>query len=118
MSKIYGCPVEFALDILGGKWKPVLLAHLKEGPLGYGELRRRVPALSDKVLTERLKNLEASGLVARVRDPDVGARSRYALSDRGQSLRPVLQAIFDWGMANAGEMDAVISLRIGDDRLK
>jgi DNA-binding HxlR family transcriptional regulator len=56
-SHDYGCPVEFSLDLLRGKWKPVIMARLKQGPMRYGQLRRAIPRLSDKVLTERLRDL-------------------------------------------------------------
>lgn len=101
-EKSYGCPVEFALEILGGKWKSVLLAHLKDGALSYGEIRRRVPGLSDKVLTQRLKGLEASGLVIRSASRN-GGRTNYRLSTRGESLRPVLESLYSWGAAAAIE---------------
>ena len=104
----YHCPVELALDTLGGKWKSVLLAHLKQGPLRYSELRRRVPArLSDKMLTERLRDLEATGLI--LRRPERGGRQVvYALTPRGRSLRPVLQALYDWGEQLARETSVII----------
>lgn len=91
----YGCPVELSLDLLGGKWKAVILARLKDGPLRYGELRALVPGLSDKMLTERLHDLQGAGLVAS--EPSEGDRRSYALTGRGESLRPVLQALYDWG---------------------
>src|SRR3979490_2053059 len=65
MQKRYGCAVEIAVDVVGGKWRPVILAHLKEGVLRYGELRRLIPGLSEKMLVQRLRELEADGLVAR-----------------------------------------------------
>jgi DNA-binding HxlR family transcriptional regulator len=86
MRKTYGCPVELSLDLLGGKWKSIILARLKDRPVGYGELRRLITDLSDKVLTERLKGLEAQGLVKRVPASDGPARFRYTLTDRGESL--------------------------------
>ena len=89
---VYDCPVELALDVLGGKWKPVILARLKEHPCRYGELRRLIPALSDKMLTERLHDLQAQGLVTRDA-PDASWR----LTARGETLRPILQALYDWG---------------------
>lgn len=95
----YGCPVEFTLDVLGGKWKAVILARLKDNPLRYGELRALVPGLSDKMLTQRLQDLQAAGLIAIEKD---GEKHRvYALTPRGDSLRPVLQALFDWGSLTA-----------------
>ncbi len=102
-AKDFGCPVEVSLEFLSGKWKPVILGRLKERPRGYGELRRLIPSLSDKVLTERLRDLEARGLIAR----DSGSaspRRTYRLTDRGESLRPVLQALYDWGLNAAADL--------------
>ena len=86
LRRSFSCPVELALEVLGGKWKTVLLAHLKSGPLRYGELRERTPALSDKVLTQRLADLERLGLVMRHKRGGRGAPSTYELSARGSSL--------------------------------
>jgi DNA-binding HxlR family transcriptional regulator len=110
MRKTYGCPVELSLDLLGGKWKSVILARLKERPLSYGELRRLIPDLSDKVLTERLKGLEARGLVTRMRSSSAGqpARLRYALTERGKSLRSVLEALYSWGEQAATDLNLQI----------
>jgi DNA-binding HxlR family transcriptional regulator len=99
----YGCGVELALEVLGGKWKPVILARLKEAPLRYGELRRQIPALSDKVLSERLRDLEGQGLIGR------DAEGVYGLTARGQSLNPALQALYDWGVASAGELGVEVA---------
>lgn len=104
MSKIYGCPVELALDMIGGKWKTVIVARLKQGPMRYGDLRRAIPNLSDKVLTERLRDLETRGLVIHSAD------ARYALTKRGLSLAPALQALFDWGTTIAPKIGAKIRL--------
>jgi DNA-binding HxlR family transcriptional regulator len=62
LPRTFGCAVELSLELLGGKWKPIILARLKDGPLRYGELRRLTPSLSDKMLTERLADLQAVGL--------------------------------------------------------
>jgi DNA-binding HxlR family transcriptional regulator len=82
--------VQLALDVLGGKWRVVLLAHLKEAPRRYSDLRRLVPRMSDKMLTQRLKELVSEGLIAR-------KDGAYVLTGRGESARDVLQALFDWG---------------------
>lgn len=107
----YGCPVELSLDLVGGKWRTVILAWLKEAPHRYGELRQRVPGLTDKVLTQRLKELQASGLV--LKRPSAGRQRRmthlYQLTARGESLRPVLDALYDWGSAMAPQL----KVRIG-----
>ena len=100
--------VELTLEIVTGKWKPVILAHLKQGSLHYSELRMRIPALSDKVLTQRLRDLEELGLVLRHKRVAGGSRSRYELTQRGESLRPGLQALYDWGELIAPEVGAFI----------
>lgn len=108
LQRKFSCGVELSLELLGGKWKPVILAHLKEGALHYGELRALIPRLSDKMLTQRLRDLEEQGLVTRSKTGGRGARSAYSLTRRGQSLRPALQALHDWGEAIAGEVGAMI----------
>lgn len=97
----YYCPVEVAVDVLAGRWTPVILAHLKEGVHRYGELRRRMPEVSEKVLTERLRGLERDGLVERTVHPGVPAPVSYRLTEEGASLAPVLQALYDWGSERA-----------------
>lgn len=96
--KHYGCVTEFALDVLGGKWKTIILAYLLQQPLRYGELRKMLPRLSDKVLTQRLGELETAGLVQKSRSRTVGA---YTLTARGESLRKVLSLLCTWGKNNA-----------------
>lgn len=78
----------------------MILARLKDNPLRYGELRRLIPDLSDKVLTERLRDLRDTGLVETTGE---GGATRYALTARGESLRPVLEALYAWGEAAAAE---------------
>jgi DNA-binding HxlR family transcriptional regulator len=109
LARVYSCHVELALEILGGKWKPVILAHLKEGPLRYGELRTRIGSrLSDKMLTQRLDDLEEQGLVSRTKHGGRGARSIYRLTPRAEALRPALQVLHDWGEKMAVEVGAVV----------
>jgi DNA-binding HxlR family transcriptional regulator len=93
--------VEFAVLVLGGKWKTVLLAHLKEAPRRYGDLRRLTPRLSDKVLTQRLEELQALGLVER-------SAGDYRLTPAGDSLRPVLQSLYDWGVAKSADFGVAV----------
>ena len=107
----FSCGVELTLEIIGGKWKPVILAHLKQGALRYGELRALIPALSDKMLTQRLKDLEAAGLVKRRKAGGRGAPSSYELTARAKSLRPALEALNDWGERIAREVGATVEPR-------
>lgn len=109
LRKNYGCPVEFSLDFIGGKWRAVILAWLKEAPHRYGELRKRMPGLTDKVLTQRLKELESLGLVAKKPARRPRATHVYALTARGESLRPALDALYAWGATLAPEL----KVRIG-----
>ncbi len=90
MSNDNACSVELALDVLGGKWRVVILAQVKEQPCRYADLRRLVPQMSEKMLTQRLRELIGSGLLER----NAGV---YTLSRFGESARPVLQALYDWG---------------------
>jgi DNA-binding HxlR family transcriptional regulator len=108
MSKRYGCAVELAVDVIGGKWRPVILAHLKEGVHRYSELRRRMPAVSEKMLTQRLRELETDGLVVRYDHKTAAPHVEYQLTAEGLSLVPVLQALHDWGTARAARTDLVI----------
>ncbi|MDG6108017.1 helix-turn-helix transcriptional regulator [Dactylosporangium aurantiacum] len=109
MEKRYHCPVELAVDVIGGRWRPVILAHLKEGVHRYGELRRRMPQISEKMLIQRLRELEADGLVCRESFPTVPPRVEYRLTEEGASLAPVLQALYDWGAARAERTGTPVS---------
>jgi DNA-binding HxlR family transcriptional regulator len=109
MEKRYHCPVELAVDVIGGRWRPVILAHLKEGVHRYGELRRRMPQVSEKMLIQRLRELESDGLVSRHDHGTVPPRVEYRLTEEGVSLTPVLQALYDWGSARAARTGATIA---------
>ena len=91
------CPVETTLEVIGGKWKTVILYHLREGKKRFGELKRAMPLTTQKVLTQQLRELEADGVVSRRVFPEVPPRVEYALTDLGRSLEPVLAAMCTWG---------------------
>lgn len=105
LRRRYGCPVEFSLQFVGGKWRTVVLAWLKEAPHRYAELRAKMPGVSDKVLTQRLKELVAMGLVARNPVEARRAGHVYSLTPLGASLRPVLDSLYSWGTAAAREFN-------------
>lgn len=90
------CPVESAVALIGGKWKPVILFHLMAGPKRYSELQRLVPSASDRMLTRSLRELEADNLVHREIFAEVPARVEYTLTVDGKTLFPVLEAISAW----------------------
>ena len=101
LTKTFRCPTEFTLQVLGGKWKTVILCYLKERPLRYTELRRLIPTLSEKMLTERLHDLVDLGLVARKKTAGMGDGEFYVLARRGLSLRKLLTELYDWGETHA-----------------
>jgi DNA-binding HxlR family transcriptional regulator len=101
LANRFNCPTEFALAVLGGKWKTIIIAYLSERPCHYGELRQLLPGLSDKVLTERLKDLQRSGLVTRGKSAMSKSRRSYVLTTRGATLRPILTDLYLWGSKHA-----------------
>lgn len=92
-----GCPVEAALDVIGGKWKGVILYHLGKGTLRFGALQRSLNGITARMLTRQLRELEADGLVVRTVHTVVPPRVDYALSADGASLKPVIDALYAWG---------------------
>lgn len=91
------CAVEATVAVIGGKWKPILLFHMLSGSKRFSELQRLVPQASDRMLTRSLRELEADSLIRRETFPEVPVRVEYSLSEDGQSLIPVLNAMSDWG---------------------
>jgi DNA-binding HxlR family transcriptional regulator len=93
-----GCPVEFTLDLIDGRWKGVVLHHLlAEGCLRFNELHRRLPGITQRLLTKQLRELEAAGLVARTVYAEVPPRVEYRPTAEGESLRPLLEFAETWG---------------------
>ncbi|WP_454745245.1 winged helix-turn-helix transcriptional regulator [Ciceribacter selenitireducens] len=96
-----GCPVESTLSLLDGKWKGVILYHLlNDGTLRFNELRRRLSAVTQRMLTKQLRELEDAGIVSRKVFPVVPPRVDYSLTPLGLSLEPVILALDAWGKAN------------------
>lgn len=95
--RIEDCPVKTAVDVIGGKWKPLILFALKERAMRYGELRRKVTGAPRKVFTEQLRQLETSGVVERKALPGARTHTEYGLSAYGETLRPALAALAEWG---------------------
>lgn len=94
------CPVEYTIEMIGGKYKPLILWHLQEGALRFSELRKRLSKATAKMLTQHLRELERDGLVAREIFPVIPPRVEYSLSGTGVSVLPVMQAMCDWGLAH------------------
>jgi DNA-binding HxlR family transcriptional regulator len=101
-----GCSVERALSLIDGKWKIVILYKLLRGTLRFSELRRQIPAVTQRMLTNQLRELEADGLLIRTVYPEVPPRVEYSLSARGRSLEPVIMALKNWGDLNLSSAEA------------
>lgn len=105
-EKQYHCPVEVSMDILSGKWKCLMLWHLHEGTKRYKELERIVPGVSQKMLTQQLKELEKDGLISRTVYPEVPPRVEYNLTELGQSAFPILEKMHSWAVGSLGLSDS------------
>lgn len=100
-----------ALELMSGKWKLLILHHLEEGTLRYGELRRRIPTVSDKVLIQQLKELQADELVARVDYKEIPPRVEYSLTRFGKSLTVVVEPLNAWGEKHAARIEKTADRR-------
>jgi DNA-binding HxlR family transcriptional regulator len=95
--KLELCPVRNTFKIIGGKWKAVIIYELMQGPLRSGELRRRLPDATKKVITEQLRQLERDGIVARKSVSEKSLKVEYGLTRFGRTLKPVLRELCRWG---------------------
>lgn len=93
----FTCPVEATIQLIGGKYKAVILWHLMNDTLRYSELHRKIPKATDKMLAQQLRELERDGLISRTVYPVVPPKTEYSLTDFGKSLVPILDAMCDWG---------------------
>ncbi|HBG0292675.1 helix-turn-helix transcriptional regulator [Clostridioides difficile] len=93
----YSCPIEATLALIGGKYKTLILWHLKDTILRFNELKKLIPKATPKMLTQQLRELESDGLIIRVVYPVVPPRVEYSLSDFGKSIIPILDSMCDWG---------------------
>lgn len=97
-DRTYPCPVELTLGTLQGKWKVLILWHIRQSTLRYSEIRRKLPKVSHKMLSQQLRELEADGLIHRELYPVVPPKTEYSLTDEGLTLLPVLTAMQQWGV--------------------
>src|SRR6201985_1892515 len=95
------CPVTYVMNKIGGHWKPIILYQLMSGPKRYSEIRRAIPTITEKMLIQHLKQLEADNIVLRDSKPVVPPYVVYTLSASGHELRPVLQSMADWAVKNS-----------------
>jgi DNA-binding HxlR family transcriptional regulator len=91
------CPVEITLEIIGGRWKALILWQLFKGAKRFSELHRKIPGITQKMLTQQLREMEADGIVFRQVYPQVPPKVEYSLTLSGQSLKPIADAMCHWG---------------------
>jgi DNA-binding HxlR family transcriptional regulator len=103
------CPVGATLDLIGGKYKALILWHLTGATLRFNELRRLIPQATPKMLTQQLRELEDAGLVIRMVYPVVPPKVEYSLSDLGKSIKPILTTMYDWGEGYLSENGKVVN---------
>ena len=110
-STAFTCGLDAALVVLGGKWKPLILFHLAHGTRRYGELRRAVGGVSDKVLIQQLKELQADGIIARVDYGEIPPKVEYSLTTFGRTLSKSLAPLCEWGTRYSRDVEAIMARR-------
>ncbi|GAB4122158.1 MAG: helix-turn-helix domain-containing protein [Roseiflexaceae bacterium] len=108
LRQVHVCPVETGLELIGGRWKARILWKLYNGTQRFGELRRGMPGITEKMLAQQLRELERDQLIVRVQYPEMPPRVEYSLSEFGQSLAPVLEALRTWGSALQPQIAEII----------
>jgi DNA-binding HxlR family transcriptional regulator len=109
LTKTYNCPVEAAVDVFGGKWKAQILWWLQQRTWRFAELRRQLPGITEKMLTQQLRELEAHGIVNRRVYPTVPPKVEYSLTPYGRSLKRALRALCDWGQGHIKRIGAILT---------
>jgi DNA-binding HxlR family transcriptional regulator len=102
MKDHHGCPVQASINVLSGKWKVQILWHLSFGPRRFAQLHKKLAKISEKVLSDQLRQLAADGILTRQATPSVPPQVTYSLSREGQKLVPLMESLCDWGSAHFG----------------
>ncbi|MGF7039974.1 winged helix-turn-helix transcriptional regulator [Mucilaginibacter lappiensis] len=108
------CPVTYVMNKIGGHWKPIILYHLLSGSKRYSELRKSIPAITEKMLIQHLKQLEADNLVARKAKPVVPPYVTYSLTTSGLALKPVLYTMAVWAIEESGKNASIFYKSLDD----
>ena len=96
-NELPDCPVATTVQLIGSKWKLLIMRNLLERPWRFNELKKNLVGISQKVLTDSLRSMEEDGIITRTVYPEVPPHVEYALSDLGESMRPILTAMQEWG---------------------
>ena len=98
-EEMHACPVATTVQLIGSKWKLLIMRNLLARPWRFNELRKDLRGISQKVLTDSLRSMEEDGIITRTVYPEVPPRVEYALSELGESMRPIMDAMEQWGIA-------------------
>lgn len=101
---LFKCPVTFTLDKIGGRWKPIIIYNLLDGTKRYSELKKAIPAITEKMLIQHLKQLEDDKLIQRKALPVIPPHVEYSLTKSGKALSPVLEAMTLWANKNGRQI--------------
>ncbi len=105
-----GCGMAVSLSIIGGRWKPAILCRLAYGAMRYSELRDSIGSISERMLVSQLRELEKDKIVERIVYPEVPPRVEYKLTEIGMSMRPMLDAMSDWGNQYREKVDEAVTV--------
>jgi DNA-binding HxlR family transcriptional regulator len=109
-NKEYHCAVDVAMGFIGGKWKAVILWYLRKDAMRFGELRKMMPGITEKMLSMQLRQLEKDGIVTRKVFAEVPPRVEYSLTDMGRNMVPMLEKIAEWGRAMAVRFGTTVEM--------
>ena len=112
-GRSYHCALDITMYFLGGKWKAVVLWYIRDKTRRFGELKRLMPEITEKMLSLQLKKLEKDGLVLRKAFAEVPPRVEYSLTKEGRSLRPALEALAAWGRGKGNREGKIIPAKAG-----
>ncbi|TYC14753.1 helix-turn-helix transcriptional regulator [Bizionia gelidisalsuginis] len=101
LNKENRCPLNYTMNLIGTKWKPLILFHLLEGGLRSGILQKKIPGISNKMFTQTVRDLEKDGLISRKVFPVVPPKVEYRLTTRGKSLENILKSLDNWGLKDS-----------------
>jgi len=119
-DKEFNCPFEVAIDIMDGKWKLYILWHLQAKTRRFSDLKRRIPGITQKMLTQKLRELEKEHIINRKVYAEVPPRVEYSLTPFGEELKPIMEMLLEWGhyySKEYGETDYAYECRPNNDRL-
>ncbi|MCP3929891.1 MAG: helix-turn-helix transcriptional regulator [Bacteroidetes bacterium] len=101
----YKCPVTHSMNVIGGKWKPIIVYLLSKGALRFGKLVMFIPSISRKVLTDQLREMESDGLIFREKFNEIPPRVEYSLTKSGEALIPILYSLAEWSKEFANDLE-------------